>query len=629
MPGSERYGHSGRMGRPPPACAFSLPAVKGAGRAKGTDRMRREGPVWERLRAVLRGWEDVHSIDYTVYGKHPLGRKMMKAPAAPTPHIEQECQLGEISRDYGEGLLHLAWLWEKGARTLIFAQFELFPTDCAAPEESIGPATFDAALEGKLDPREQCARLFENGRIFYIRKKYPAAALVELYRRLAITGELPMDWCPPGAKCTIDSPVAVPAGPCLALSKHEDREDSLWSWPYIAQAWGDVRCQHCFPEGGADGLEPVLSDETPAKWLKERLCWDISQYPHLWGSAHLTLPNPLYSAIACKIIPPEKNDGGGWGIRFHVEKRESAVDARLDITLLQRDHAGVTAWAPVPLDLEDKCDLLFTTRNEPGQISYMVSSPGRGLLSCSPFRGFIKSMVFGVAIAEQGKVRIESGKTRREVRRDALEHAAEVTLGEAPAMESLGARIALRQRELAERQNARDAGEEWLDDPMTARERIAKILRPAKDVLIVDPYFCDDDLLGHVVTSCARGAKIRILTSAKGLGSNAAEKKANVEALRNLANMLNSQANWDIEVLAMTKNPAIHDRFLVIDNTAVWFSGASLNHIGCRGSIITKLNDPSLVIDKINAVLRDGSRVRNILRDTLPEADAGGTEGRE
>lgn len=560
-------------------------------------------------------------MSYTVFEKYQLRIETMDSHT-PAVNIGRECQRGEINGDYGDGLLHLSWLWDNGERTLIFAQFELFPTNCTAPEESIGPATFDTRLEGKLDLREQCIRLPDKRRIFYIRKKYAAGELVELFQRLADTGELPMDWChSQDAKCTIDSPVVVPTGPCLALSKHEDREDHLWSWPYIAQAWGDVRCQHCFPAKGAGSLAQVLLYERPAKWLEERLCWDISQYPDLWGSAHLTLPNPLYSAIDCKVIPPETTRGEGWTIRFHVEKRESVGDAPLDITFLQRDHAGVTAWPPVLLNLGDKRDLQFSTPDEPGQISYSVSSPGRGLLSCSPFRGFVKRMVVGFAIVEEGKVRIESEGSSTEVQRNGLEHASEFTLGELPAMESWGARIALRQREQAQRQNARAAGEEWLDDPQIARGKIAEILRLAKDVLIVDPYFCRRDLLDYVVGSCAKGAKIRILTSMKGLGGDQAEREANVKAVRDLVNALNSEGNWNIEVSAMTANPAIHDRFLVIDNTTVWFSGASLNHIGCRGCIIAKLNAPSLIMEKINRVLKDERRVTNILRDSLPETD--------
>jgi hypothetical protein len=75
-------------------------------------------------------------------------------------------------------------------------------------------------------------------------------------------------------------------------------------------------------------------------------------------------------------------------------------------------------------------------------------------------------------------------------------------------------------------------------------------------------------------------------------------------------NHLLSQAadqNFNISAMVMTGDAAIHDRFLMVDDT-VWFSGNSLNNIGKRSSILTRLHDPQSIISKIEEVI-SGRRV--------------------
>jgi len=59
-----------------------------------------------------------------------------------------------------------------------------------------------------------------------------------------------------------------------------------------------------------------------------------------------------------------------------------------------------------------------------------------------------------------------------------------------------------------------------------------------------------------------------------------------------------------VEVMVLPgKSPALHDRFLVVDEE-VWFLGNSLNTLGVRASMIIKLPNPDEVIRKLEEMLK-------------------------
>lgn len=526
------------------------------------------------------------------------------------PILKRPCGPDAIAKDYDKGLLHLAWLTSNTGRRLIFAQFELYPPGFTDPEESVGEAVIRPELNGKLDPREQCINLPDKRRIYYIRALDSAENLVRLYLQLGQTGILQLFWMKNGTECKAGPMAFAPAWPCLALSHQENRHELMWTWPYIAKGWGDVRCQHCFAREPSGWLQEVLLRENPANWLKARLGWDIAQYPDLWGSAHLTLPNPLYGNLHIRAVPPEESRQT-WQVHCEIKKRPSAPAAKLGLTFLQRGVAGLTAWPTVQVKLSSQQELYLDLPDEPEQIACLASTRDLGLLSFVPFTGFIRKIITDLNVIQQGPVRIEAEDYCLQAQRDGVETVSEFDIGDLPYLDGWGEKISLRQKEHADRHAASASGEQWFDDEKTARAKIAEILRPAKTVLIADPYFCENDLLDYVITSCNAAAEITILTSRKAFGSDKKEQQENAKKVWDLVQGLRNNG-WKITVQVMGKNPAIHDRFLILDNSTVWYSGASLNHIGSKGCIIARLNDPALVIGKINAVLENRDRVKEL-----------------
>ena len=66
-----------------------------------------------------------------------------------------------------------------------------------------------------------------------------------------------------------------------------------------------------------------------------------------------------------------------------------------------------------------------------------------------------------------------------------------------------------------------------------------------------------------------------------------------------------------VKTLVMTgDNPAIHDRFLIVDDTA-WFCGGSLNELGNRMSCVVKLPDSEELGDII-ADIENSDQVKTL-----------------
>ena len=89
------------------------------------------------------------------------------------------------------------------------------------------------------------------------------------------------------------------------------------------------------------------------------------------------------------------------------------------------------------------------------------------------------------------------------------------------------------------------------------------------------------------------------------------KKKDRIDPKRTAAEVLNAQlpklgkdGNFFIQVL--TGDPAVHDRFLVVDDS-VWFSGNSLHTIGDRAGMVVKLRNSADIIRNLTEIL-DGDR---------------------
>lgn len=108
----------------------------------------------------------------------------------------------------------------------------------------------------------------------------------------------------------------------------------------------------------------------------------------------------------------------------------------------------------------------------------------------------------------------------------------------------------------------------------TAYRTIVKIMEQAQtELFVIDPYV-DEDLL-DMFASLNASVKIRLLSEhLKGNFRNALLKL--------------KQQRGNIEVRCSSK---FHDRFIVVDGTACYQLGGSINHAGAKATVIGRKSD--------------------------------------
>ena len=138
-----------------------------------------------------------------------------------------------------------------------------------------------------------------------------------------------------------------------------------------------------------------------------------------------------------------------------------------------------------------------------------------------------------------------------------------------------------------------------------SRDQIVRsLISSAKQRLwIIDPYFTTVELVSYALATSSTKLPVLIVTSAEAM-----TKKDRIDPKRTAAEVLDAQlpnlakhGNFSISVLTGT-TPAVHDRFLVVDDS-VWFSGNSLHTIGDRAGMVIKLRNSDDIIRNLTEIL--------------------------
>lgn len=143
-----------------------------------------------------------------------------------------------------------------------------------------------------------------------------------------------------------------------------------------------------------------------------------------------------------------------------------------------------------------------------------------------------------------------------------------------------------------------------------------------KRVWIVDPYFATIEFFSFALATAYEDIDAVILTGGEEL-----KKSDQIDPSREAGEILlrqleNGKGMSHIKVRVMTGMPAVHDRFLVIDDH-VWLTGNSLNSIGERAGMMISLPEPSIVVEKLNEVIHHAQRTKT-LSDWVANRKAGG-----
>lgn len=484
--------------------------------------------------------------------------------------------LESLDEDYEKAVLHLAWNFDKSSlrRTLLFAWVELLPKEIPPPVDDYDPKG-GRALGGA-----------SNHRIFIRHAVVSARQGIEWYRSCfenrAVLPENDGTVSSEGRgkQLVLDDLDEVPAWPTL-ISIIEEQEKHF---PFLPEWIQCPRVHHLVPrmefEPGALWSREA-ERETAREWLLSQLHFDIWKFPEYWGSIHLVAPNPLYRKLESRSQPGEARL-----IQFQPRAGKSLEG----ITLLIRnqDPWGMTGGNAITV----RSPLLRLARA--GDVSTIeVWDQRRGALEPAATRQTLRQIATEVSFSHQLVVKTPA-ETIEVSRRGEPQRA---VVGE-PRRTNM-ARARLLEGRVTRGKQARGValGQRWFrGEKKKAREVLRQLLNEATEtVLIIDPYFGEIELYDFALATGRYDIPIWILSSASVLKESHLDNKGLIrgERLMHAVDTLSSEKKMNPFVVRVMPGarPAIHDRFLCIDNR-IWMLGSSLNEFGSRGAMLLALPDP-------------------------------------
>jgi len=497
--------------------------------------------------------------------------------------------LADLDDDYHHAVLHIAWdlHTDTKERALLFAFVELLPAEIPPPKDD-----YDARA-----PR--------------CRHRLGGDSKHHVYVRHAVTtARRALEWyraCRIGQAVLPENDGAIPEAEHAGtkrLKLAEMGEEPLWptlvsasedsdTLPFMPQWINCPRTHHLLPLADFD-LNALWSDDEQKEarvWLEGRLHFKIGDYREYWGSVHLIAPNPIYREFDVRLqprVPPMES------VLLEFQPRMGKSLEGLEVDFREKDPWGVTASerAKVQSPL-----LRVNLSREVNAVMEDVWDPRRGFLQLgSEAHTFIQSVQFGLGFVQRTII-------------DASGDAYEVMRSGAPEMSVVGAphKVAPARMRMVVAHEAREkrrvAGahdQRWFrEQKEDARDLLRSLLNEAnREVLVIDPYFGAKELIGFTLAVGRHDIPIRILSSAEVLKEDAtkgSEIEKGDQLLDALRQLKGHERMNPFEIRVMPgERPAIHDRFLAIDN-CIWLLGSSLNEFGARGTMMLALPDPDAV----------------------------------
>lgn len=382
-------------------------------------------------------------------------------------------------------------------------------------------------------------------------------------------------------------------------------------WPQLSSPW-DLRVpgallpaapgRHASLIPTPSGWEVAFFNETERdavrQWLGEQLSLDFSVDPELLGAVHLVRLDPDLESVHEERLA---SDGTGAFRMRIVPKFRGVAATGLTFTLRrQRPHAEES---PVSFPLVG--EHVLELPHAPFTFSSEVVHERRGLIWREGPALFLDGFnLEAELVVRTREVRIEAVASRApDAYTVPLVHDPEViTVSNGVSSAMTAGQVLAGNRARAEKRHP--PYQQWFDGSADAATPVIRdlIKKTRLEAWLVDPYFDEVELRRFALAVGRTAARIRILTSAEGLRSNA-RRAGDVAGARLLATAVkagaapSSQNEIEIRIMAGSR-PDVHDRFLRVDN-ALWLLGASLNEFGSRGTMLVAVPDPDAILPRI------------------------------
>ena len=334
------------------------------------------------------------------------------------------------------------------------------------------------------------------------------------------------------------------------------------------------------------------------------------RYPELAGSIHLLAPNPVYRDLKVRLNVAHD---GAESTLVEISPRAGMSSDSLEALVFEHRPSGISSLQVQPFGSQPYMAVPFQGTVQETEI--FIRCQRRGLLEWQPPSSFVRELNFNGGIVSARKkivVPQPDGQPGQPYSVNVVEQ------GWASKYESDGGttKIPTRLRasayERLRNDEAERLGQKWLHGSRKeATEFVRDLIGKARGrVWIVDPYFATVELFSFALATTRSDVKVKILTSALALvGEDTIDPSA--EAGDVLFNNIRGRPEMGhIEIFVMTgESPAVHDRFLVIDQS-VWFTGNSLNKLGNRASMMISLPAPDIIIAKLEGIMSDAQRTK-------------------
>lgn len=500
-----------------------------------------------------------------------------------------------IVHDYKFAVMNMVWSVQfkdgKNFRKLIFMSIEFYPNECKDFFES--------------DERSTRAKK-ANVRLFHRRIKLTSEQALELYIKSDKEHAVRMAWDESvtdkdGSEKIIKLPVheQVPDWPYFSVCK----QSVEYLCPFVPASWGVCRLHHKIPVATDSFLTNLCQTDEIIQWLRMCLKWNIHEYPELIGSMHIILPNPIYRSLEWKLVP---TDGvhPSEEVFGHIFFREDKnICTGLELWTIERSAVG---YLNVNKTIIKNPDIFVRTIGRVKEYAYLVFSEEYGLLDYGGFFSFMQSMHFSTAFKD--KVRVVEIKEKKSVTKYDVQlddNVSTSVVGDEWVPSRALKKLSYRKRKLFNQKQAEELEQHIFrrNDKLQAAEYIRGIFgKSKKRVIVVDPYFSTIDLYKFILSVSKAEVKIDIITSHNILREKIGNGSRGMQLILELQNLKNKQFKNMLQIFVMKgKSPAIHDRFLIIDDIA-YFSGNSLNHIGERTSMMLRVPNPDEIINLVDEI---------------------------
>lgn len=499
--------------------------------------------------------------------------------------------LGTFDLDYHEAVIRLVWIVDRSTRdrTLLCAAVELLPHEVPAPI---------------LLP-ERCTT--------------PSRRFFVYARDVVVPARRAMTWFDDAKRGVALRPEADgsfrdasdPSAPRFTLSAlAEDPPDnsfvtSTTRVPFSADWHVSPRVRHLV--SASSPLQDWRQEERDhaTAWLKNEHHVDLQLFPEYTGSIHLIAPNPVFRSLF--VRHERTNEKSALLIAFTPRARRSVEG--LDLIIEEKRASGTGLLTRVRLEASR---LRVELPHYPGEVRERVLDPERGLLFEGHFGVFLGGFTLKTRLASQVRS-VDTGKPGG---------AYEVSLaGEMKNRDDVdsqprvwsAAAVLHRGAVERERRGRGDTDQKWFLERGEDAVRALRDLVAVADahLFVCDPYFGGDELAGVILAVRDPETEIRILTSAAHLRRAGGAAGELLEQRLEEARRAPPMNPVEVRVMA-GKSPLIHDRFIVMKN-ATWMLGSSLNKFGERGTLMTRVLDPTPVHQDLERVWNESTALADWL----------------